>query len=582
MSTQRYWGVTIDLPTMQAPHADSTEHEADHASPSTAQDFVVPVKFSAGTKPSNLRATGTANSRDIEVDSANIIATRNCPHKNDGIPDLRKVDVAPETSFQVTGSQDLERQSFRARKPKEEDFFRVHKQRVAIPKALCPKYKVTDVPGFRPTGVPEDRVPREFRGIIPRADVPGFCPTGILEDHVPAGFCPTGILEDHVPAGFCPTGILEDHVPAGFCPTGILEDHVPAGFCPTGILEDHVPAGFCPTGILEDHVPAEFRGFVSRYSDAPSFRPTGIPEDHVSEELRGIVPEDVTYILKAPEHEVYDSFLSHTTQTQPDFQTHPDPEPRSQAVDFGAEVRVRVDVPSPYPSDEDADNEIFEVDIEMIDFDPQHSDLERSNQDPEAEAEDEPGFGANQKPDPVEEERQNDNKDDVTDDNNEDIFVDPGEENIHGGGLEIPDLQLQEPDDSEYNGLVEALDLFGYGVLSFLTRPEAVSLSLFLAKIQCKAPRQGYREYQDILRCLLAERPMDIRTVHAMLERKTGIKHLRYQVCNNGCYCFAEEPEAEACPECGEARWPVTKDSKTFDCIDLLHLLRLQYSHGVT
>ena len=512
MSTQRYWGVTIDLPTMQAPHADSTEHEADHASPSTAQDFVVPVKFSAGTKPSNLRATGTANSRDIEVDSANIIATRNCPHKNDGIPDLRKVDVAPETSFQVTGSQDLERQSFRARKPKEEDFFRVHKQRVAIPKALCPKYKVTDVPGFRPTGVPEDRVPREFRGIIPRADVPGFC----------------------------------------------------------------------PTGILEDHVPAEFRGFVSRYSDAPSFRPTGIPEDHVSEELRGIVPEDVTYILKAPEHEVYDSFLSHTTQTQPDFQTHPDPEPRSQAVDFGAEVRVRVDVPSPYPSDEDADNEIFEVDIEMIDFDPQHSDLERSNQDPEAEAEDEPGFGANQKPDPVEEERQNDNKDDVTDDNNEDIFVDPGEENIHGGGLEIPDLQLQEPDDSEYNGLVEALDLFGYGVLSFLTRPEAVSLSLFLAKIQCKAPRQGYREYQDILRCLLAERPMDIRTVHAMLERKTGIKHLRYQVCNNGCYCFAEEPEAEACPECGEARRPVTKDSKTFDCIDLLHLLRLQYSHGVT
>ena len=36
-------------------------------------------------------------SRDIEVDSANIIAPRNtCPHKNDGIPE---VDAAPEMSF---------------------------------------------------------------------------------------------------------------------------------------------------------------------------------------------------------------------------------------------------------------------------------------------------------------------------------------------------------------------------------------------------------------------------------------------------------------------------------------------------
>jgi len=62
-----------------------------------------------------------------------------------------------------------------------------------------------------------------------------------------------------------------------------------------------------------------------------------------------------------------------------------------------------------------------------------------------------------------------------------------------------------------------------------------------------------------------------------LLERKTGIKHVRYQVCENGCYCYAEKPDAETCPECGAPR-PAEFKKKTFDFIDVVYLLRLQYS----
>ena len=114
-----------------------------------------------------------------------------------------------------------------------------------------------------------------------------------------------------------------------------------------------------------------------------------------------------------------------------------------------------------------------------------------------------------------------------------------------------------------------------------MTHAEAVSLALYIAKIQSKAPHQGYKEYQDLLQCLLAERPYDIRTVQALLERKTGIKQIRHQVCENNCYCFAEKPTLHACPECGTPR-SLSRVTKTFDCLNLIHLFRLRYSHPAT
>ena len=63
--------------------------------------LLIPTMQAARCRPQHSKFSfNLPTSRDIEVDSANIIAPRNtCPHKNDGIPELRKVDVAPETSF---------------------------------------------------------------------------------------------------------------------------------------------------------------------------------------------------------------------------------------------------------------------------------------------------------------------------------------------------------------------------------------------------------------------------------------------------------------------------------------------------
>jgi len=142
--------------------------------------------------------------------------------------------------------------------------------------------------------------------------------------------------------------------------------------------------------------------------------------------------------------------------------------------------------------------------------------------------------------------------------------------------------QARNPKDHEDDNaeLVAALELFGYGILSCLTNSEAISLALFITKIQNTTPRHGYQDYQELLNALLAAHTLDIRTVHSLLERKTGIKHIRYQVCENGCYCFARTPHAEFCPVCETPR--PQKFKKTFDCIDLVHLLRLHYSHPAT
>jgi len=93
-----------------------------------------------------------------------------------------------------------------------------------------------------------------------------------------------------------------------------------------------------------------------------------------------------------------------------------------------------------------------------------------------------------------------------------------------------------------YTELVEALESFGYGILGYLTNSEAISLALFITKVQNTTPRHGYQDYQELLNALLAAHTLDIRTIHSLLKRKTGIKHIRYQVSEKGYYCFARTP----------------------------------------
>ena len=203
------------------------------------------------------------------------------------------------------------------------------------------------------------------------------------------------------------------------------------------------------------------------------------------------------------------------------------------------------------------------------------------------QAEDQRGYGANQRNES--DDSGGEDEADYGDDGNlgfEELFDEVEEEVMEEEEMDVPNVrpagQFDDGDDEfdeDYLHTVQALDSFGYGILSSLSRQEAISLALFCAKIKSKSPRQGYQEYQDIVDSLLNERPMDIRTIHKLLERKTGIRHVQYQVCDNNCYCYAEKPDAESCPECGTPRRKAGLGRrKTFECIDLIHLLRLRYS----
>jgi hypothetical protein len=200
------------------------------------------------------------------------------------------------------------------------------------------------------------------------------------------------------------------------------------------------------------------------------------------------------------------------------------------------------------------------------------------------DADDEDGFGANQQCESDAESSAL--EDELMDEDNldsmlEDVTCDSEDDlNFPDTGTGTPAPHNLDPDDDDNYHVLEALELFGYGVLSCLTHIEAVSLALYIIKLQSNAPCRGYQEYQELLQCLLSERPFDIRTVHTLLERKTGIKYIQYQVCENNCHCFAEKPNADACPECGTPR--PKKFNKFFECLDMIHLYRLWYSHSAT
>ena len=99
------------------------------------------------------------------------------------------------------------------------------------------------------------------------------------------------------------------------------------------------------------------------------------------------------------------------------------------------------------------------------------------------DAEDEDSFGANQ-PLESDEDIDEDIEDHIDDPEYNNALIDLLDENVQV-------LHSEEPEDPDDNnlGLIEALDQFGYGVLSCLTKAEAVSLALFIAKVQSKAPR---------------------------------------------------------------------------------------------
>jgi hypothetical protein len=99
--------------------------------------------------------------------------------------------------------------------------------------------------------------------------------------------------------------------------------------------------------------------------------------------------------------------------------------------------------------------------------------------------------------------------------------------------------------------------IFNYGLLPTLQQREIISVALYQIKTRCNVALDTHLEYLDVFQTLLDSTIMDTRTVESLLERITGIKHERYDVCRNGCICFAKPEYAELmdCPFCGAVRY---------------------------
>jgi hypothetical protein len=116
--------------------------------------------------------------------------------------------------------------------------------------------------------------------------------------------------------------------------------------------------------------------------------------------------------------------------------------------------------------------------------------------------------------------------------------------------------------------------IFNYGLLPTLQQREIISVALYQIKTRCNVALDTHLEYLDVFQALLDSAIMDTRTVESLLERVTGITHERYDVCRNGCICFAkpEYTERMDCPFCGEARHlrPGKLQSQPVHCMSLV------------
>ena len=97
---------------------------------------------------------------------------------------------------------------------------------------------------------------------------------------------------------------------------------------------------------------------------------------------------------------------------------------------------------------------------------------------------------------------------------------------------------------------------FNYGTLAVLSPREILSIALYQVKTRKNVPLETHLEYLEIISALTKDQNMDIRTVETLLKLLTGIYHERFDVCRNGCVCFAS-PELQKmteCPECSLSR----------------------------
>ena len=72
-------------------------------------------------------------------------------------------------------------------------------------------------------------------------------------------------------------------------------------------------------------------------------------------------------------------------------------------------------------------------------------------------------------------------------------------------------------------------------------------------------------------------RTLDTYSIERLLDNANRITHIRYDVCNRNCVCYAVYPDLQVCPACHLPRHqPNGKPWRMFNYILIIHLIRLR------
>ena len=172
---------------------------------------------------------------------------------------------------------------------------------------------------------------------------------------------------------------------------------------------------------------------------------------------------------------------------------------------------------------------------------------------------------------------------------------------VSGGGCSAPHQSRHQGDDDDleddsdsmdidsanrlsYNldnddECMRAYDLFGYTLEPLIGRNELLRIAMYKIKCNGNVSLNVHQEYSELISCFTSERNPDRRTVENMLDRMTGMKHIRYDSCVGGCCAYTGAFEdLDYCPSCKKRRVRGPGKRDTYDYLELIHRLQLWYS----
>jgi len=92
------------------------------------------------------------------------------------------------------------------------------------------------------------------------------------------------------------------------------------------------------------------------------------------------------------------------------------------------------------------------------------------------------------------------------------------------------------------------MDTFDYEHKNQLSTQQLLSLALFKCKTFGNVSQDVHSWHVQVVRAMMPDTPaLDIRTVQKLLETSTGIAHRIFDICQDGCICYAAYPDSREC-----------------------------------